>query len=102
MRKSERDWLEIVLASDGDLPAQQRFIEANGLTVFPYIVSGELGRAYQVAKLPYAILIDEEGVLRGKGLINSREHLESLFEAKERSVASVQEYLDNRKEKDVA
>jgi methylamine dehydrogenase accessory protein MauD len=102
MRKSERDWLEIVLASDGDLPAQQRFIEANGLTVFPYIVSGDLGRTYQVAKLPYAILIDEEGVLRGKGLINSREHLESLFEAKERSVASVQEYLDNRKEKDVA
>ena len=102
MRTSEREWLQIVLASDGDLPAQQRFIKANGLTVFPYVVSGELGRAYQVAKLPFAILIDEGGILRGKGLINSREHLESLFEAKKRSVASVQEYLDNRQEKDVA
>jgi len=96
-RRSEHDWLQIVLASDGDLPAQQEFVEANGLAVFPYVLSGELGRAYEVAKLPYAILIDEQGILRSKGLINTREHLESLFEAKERRVASVQEFYENRR-----
>jgi len=31
---------------------------------------------YRVSKLPYAVLIDEEGVLRAKGLVNTREHLE--------------------------
>ncbi|MDP6435795.1 MAG: methylamine dehydrogenase accessory protein MauD [Gammaproteobacteria bacterium] len=102
MRKSERDWLQIVLASDGDLPAQQSFVAAQGLAVFPYVVSAELGLAYQVSKLPYGVLIDAQGTLRSKGLINSREHLESLFEAMERNVASVQEYLDKLQEKEVA
>ena len=37
--------------------------------------------------------IDAEGVIRAKGIVNTREHLESLFEAKERGVASVQEYM---------
>ena len=95
-RKSERHWLRIVLASDGDLSSQQRFIEKHALTVFPYVLSGELGRAFAVGKLPYAILIDEHGILRSKGLINTREHLESLFEAKDRKVATVQDYLEKQ------
>ena len=48
---------------------------------------------FQISKLPYAVLIDETGVIRAKGLINSREQLESLFTAKELGVASVQEFL---------
>ena len=47
---------------------------------------------WQVGKLPYAALIDASGVLRAKGLVNTREHLESLFEAKERGVASIQDW----------
>ena len=31
------------------------------------------------------------------GLINNREHLESLFEAKERGVASIQQFLGNKR-----
>jgi hypothetical protein len=38
-------------------------------------------------------LLDEKGVLVAKGLVNSREHLESLFEAKRLGVASVNEYM---------
>jgi hypothetical protein len=30
------------------------------------------------------------------GIINSREHLESLFEAKERKVASIQDYMNKK------
>jgi methylamine dehydrogenase accessory protein MauD len=41
--------------------------------------------AYQVGKLPYAVLIDASGVIRAKGLVNTREHVESLFEAMERA-----------------
>jgi methylamine dehydrogenase accessory protein MauD len=95
-RRDERDWLEIVLASDGELARQRAFVAAQGLEVFPYVVSTELGRSYQVSRLPFAALIDADGTLRARGIINSREHLESLFEAKRLGVASVQEYLESR------
>ena len=61
---------------------------------FPYVVSPVVGMTYQVGKLPYAVLIDELGIVRAKGLVNSREHLESLLVAKETGYASIQAYLD--------
>ena len=95
-RKSEQDWLQVLLASDGDVAEQQAFIDEYDLSDFTYILSSTLGRTYQVGKLPFAILLDSDGIIRAKGLVNSREHLESLFEAKELGVASVQEYLAER------
>ncbi len=95
-RRSEESWAEIVLASDGDLAEQRAFVREQGLDVFPYVVSAPLGISYQVGRLPYAVLIDPEGIRRARGIINSREHLESLFEAKRLGVASLQEYLEER------
>ncbi|HUY17703.1 MAG TPA: methylamine dehydrogenase accessory protein MauD [Candidatus Binataceae bacterium] len=94
--RSEADWLETVLASDGDLEEQRRFVKNYRLDDFPYLLSGELGMTYRIGKLPYGVLIDGAGVLRAKGLINTREHLESLMEAKQMGVASIQEYLKLR------
>lgn len=95
-RKSERSWLEIVLASDGDMLEQRAFAQREGLTEFRYAVSPALGISYQVGRLPYAVLIDAAGKLGARGLINSREHLESLFEAQRLGVASLQDYLSAR------
>ena len=92
-RKDERGWMDVILASDGDLKEQQEFVRDQGLESIPYVVSAALGLAYQVSRLPFAALIDEQGVLRARGLVNSREHLESLFEAKRLGVASLQEYF---------
>jgi methylamine dehydrogenase accessory protein MauD len=91
--RSEFSWLEIILASDGHPPEHERFVKAQDLGEFPYVLSQDLGMTYRVAKLPYAVLIDETGIVRSKGLINTREHLESLIQAKEMGVASIQEYL---------
>tara|TARA_B110000238_G_C16042426_1_gene402442 strand:- start:37 stop:660 length:624 start_codon:yes stop_codon:yes gene_type:complete len=91
--EAEKDWLSIILASDGEIAEQQHFIEKKGLAAFPYLLSMELGMAFQVGKLPYAVLIDEAGIVRAHGLTNSREHLESLFEAMDRGIGSIQEYL---------
>ncbi len=91
--RTESNWLEILFASDGEPAEHERFVNAQGLGAFPYILSQELGMTYRVGKLPYAVLIDETGVVRAKGLINTREHLESLIQAKEMGVASIQEYL---------
>ena len=93
-RRSAPGGLEIVLASDGDLAEQKAFVREQGLEAFPYVVSTPLGMAFQVSRLPFAALIDAQGVLRARGLINSREHLESLFEAKRLGVASLQDYLE--------
>ena len=92
--QTESRWLELVFASDGDRPEHVEFQRKAGLTDFPYVLSQDLGMAFKVGRLPYAVLIGEDGKVRGKGLVNSREQIESLFEAKELGVASVQQYLD--------
>lgn len=91
--RSERTWLRTVLASDGDEASHRKMIKAHHLDGIPYVVSEALGRAFGVSRLPYAVLIDEQGKVAALGLVNSREHLESLFEAKERGVTSLQQFL---------
>ncbi|MBI2993081.1 MAG: methylamine dehydrogenase accessory protein MauD [Gammaproteobacteria bacterium] len=91
--RSEATWLSIVLASDGEEHDHRGYIAGNGLEGFPYVSSRAFGVAYGVSKLPYAVLVDGSGKVASFGIINSREHLESLFEAKERGVASIQEHL---------
>jgi len=46
-----------------------------------------------VSKLPFAVLIGGDGTLQSKGLVNSREHLESLIEAMDTGVATLQDYM---------
>jgi methylamine dehydrogenase accessory protein MauD len=93
MRKSEADWLEIILASDGEEEQHRSWLKQQKLESWPYVLSPQLGMTMQVAKLPFAALIDEKGILCARGLVNSREHIESLFEARLQGVASIQEYL---------
>jgi methylamine dehydrogenase accessory protein MauD len=95
-RQQERDWLEVVLASDGDPAEHRQFVLDHQLGDFSYVLSPSLGLSYQVSRLPFAALIDRDGVLRARGLVNSREHLESLFEAQRLGVASLQEYFSSR------
>ncbi len=90
---TEKSWLRVVLASDGEMPEHLAFYKQANLDPFPYILSTSLGMSFHISKLPYAVLMDENGVIRAKGLINSREQLESLFTAKELGVASMQDYL---------
>jgi methylamine dehydrogenase accessory protein MauD len=99
---SERKWLDILLSSDGARTDQDAIDREHGLGGFPTLRSTELGLAYRVAKLPYAVLIDSAGVIRSAGLVNTREHLESLFEASERGVASIQDYVRRTRQGEVA
>ena len=91
--QAEKNWLDVILASDGDSTQHLAFYRDQKLQSFPYVLSADLGMTYRVSRLPYAVLLDEHGVIRAKGLINNREQLESLFNAKEIGVASVQDYL---------
>jgi methylamine dehydrogenase accessory protein MauD len=95
-RHQERDWLDVVLASDGDAAEHRQFVLQHELQDCTYVLSPALGLNYQVNRLPFAALIDQAGVLRARGLVNSREHLESLFEAQRLGVASLQEYFASK------
>ncbi len=94
--RAEADWINLVLASDGMELDHQGYVAQYGLQDHPYVVSELLGKTYGVAKLPYAVVIDEQGKVASMGIVNSREHLESLFEAKEHKVASIQDYMQKR------
>jgi methylamine dehydrogenase accessory protein MauD len=91
--RAERDWLRVVLASDGPRAEHEDFVREHDLFDAAYVLSTPLALTYRVGQLPHAVLVDARGVVRSQGLVNSREHVESLFEAMERGVASVQEYL---------
>lgn len=92
IQNQQRDSLRIVFASDGDVIEHQTFIAQHRLEKFPYVLSADVGMAYQISKLPYGVLISESGKIIAHGLVNNREHLESLFEVQRLGVATVQEY----------
>lgn len=98
-RRTESGWLDVMLVSDGDLDEQKTFVRDYDLAELVYIVSADLGISLRIGRLPYVVLLDEHGVIRAQGLVNSREHLESVFEAKERGVASIQQYLEQEGDK---
>jgi methylamine dehydrogenase accessory protein MauD len=92
MARSEK--LELVFGSDGGQSAKHEdYIKRMKIEDYPYVVSMDLGMKFEVGKLPYAVLLDDKGVLRSKGLVNSREHLESLVNAMQSGYESVQDYL---------
>ncbi len=94
--------LRLLLASDGSREEHEAFVAEHGLATRPYLLSTALGLAYQVAKLPYAVLLDAAGVVRATGLVNTREHVESLLEARDHGVASVQEFVARKRDREVA
>jgi methylamine dehydrogenase accessory protein MauD len=100
--RGERRRLDLVLVGDGERDAHAAMAREHGLEGVPLVVSPAVGMGYGVGKLPYAVLVDGEGTVRAKGLVNSREHLESLLAAQEAGVASLQEFLARRQERRVA
>ena len=95
IRTDEKSWLDVILASDGDEAKPREFIRRQKLSAFPYVLSTELGMAYRVQRLPFAVLADKAGVVRAKGLVNNREQLESLFGALSVGAPSLQQYAAN-------
>jgi methylamine dehydrogenase accessory protein MauD len=96
--KSESKRMRLVFASDGaeteaDLQQHRDYVKSLKIEKYPYLISQALGMSYQVSKLPFALLIAADGTLKSKGLVNTREHMESLIEAMDSGVNTVQEYV---------
>ena len=86
--------LELIFASDGDQVAQhEAYVRNLRMQDHPYVLSQSLGLRYGVSKLPFAVLLGADGTLLGKGLVNTREHLESLVESARLGITTVQDYV---------
>jgi methylamine dehydrogenase accessory protein MauD len=91
--RSEQSGVAVVLMGDGDRPSHEAMIAEHRLQEVPFALAPIVGINLGIGRLPHAVLIDREGIIRSKGIVNSREHLESLLIAQETGYASMQDYL---------
>jgi|SRR5882724_842069 len=92
--RHERGSLNVVLLSMGsDLKMHEEFRSRHGLRDLPYVISDDVRTKMNITGVPYALLLDQSGILRSKGLVNSLVHLESLLNRLDQddSVLTVQE-----------
>jgi methylamine dehydrogenase accessory protein MauD len=94
--KSER--LDVLFVGDADPAEQRELIAQFELDEHCFVNGPEVGMTYRIDKLPYAVLLDDAGTIAAKGLVNSREHFESLIVAKESGYATIQSYLKSQSE----
>jgi methylamine dehydrogenase accessory protein MauD len=86
--------LRLIFASDGEeIDQHARYVKDLRIGDYPYILSQPLGMKFAVSKLPFAALIGPDGALRSKGLVNTREHLESLVNSMESGIDTLQDYV---------
>jgi methylamine dehydrogenase accessory protein MauD len=94
---ARREKLDIVFVGDDEVEEQRAMIARLEMQGLPFINGPIVGRTFHVDRLPHAVLIGDDGTVLSKGLVNSREHLESLVTAHEMGVVSVQDYLSHSK-----
>jgi methylamine dehydrogenase accessory protein MauD len=85
--------INLMFVGDDEPAVQHKLIADQDLAAYPFINSGDVGRVFEVDKLPHAVLLDAAGRVLAKGLVNSREHLESLIVSHEMGVRHVQDYI---------
>lgn len=96
--QSEKSRMQLMFASDGadtdrELAQHKSYVTDLHISDYPYIISQQLGMTYEVSKLPFAVLIGSDGTLKSKGLVNTREHMESLIEAMDSGISTLQDFV---------
>lgn len=90
---AHEELLDLMLVGDAPLEEQRALVDKFGLQGLDFVNSPLVGLTFQVGKLPYAVLIGKDSILVAQGLVNNREHLESLVHAAETGIPSIQSYL---------
>lgn len=91
-----REAIDLLCLGDDTDAMQRDLVVRFGLAPSRFVNDPEIGRVLGIDKLPFALLLDASGRIVAKGLVNNREHLESLVVAGETGHVSVQSYLDAR------
>lgn len=98
--QQEKHRLNIVLASfAGDESSNRSYVEEHGLSHLPYVFSFDLAHMFTISGAPYALVVDQAGILRTKGLVNNREHLDSLLNVLDGDYENIQAFWESRARK---
>jgi methylamine dehydrogenase accessory protein MauD len=75
-----RDGLGVLVVNNGHPDAARRWAAKAGVRV-PILIQEkfELSRRYEVFATPFAFLIDEQGIIASKGIVNNRQHIEFVL-----------------------
>ncbi|HWK42761.1 MAG TPA: methylamine utilization protein MauD [Croceibacterium sp.] len=93
VRFAQIEDVELLLVGDGDPHQYRKLADQFGIAPSRFVNSAEVGMAYKVGKVPYAVLIDQAGLISAHGLVNTLEHLESLIISQETGLSSIQQFL---------
>lgn len=78
--KSDRNTTDLVLVSvAGDESENRQFVKRHRLQGVPFVLAPQAAEFYRVAGTPYALLVDEAGIVQAKGIANHLDHLESML-----------------------
>lgn len=94
--REHRTRFRTVFATDGHEQGHSDVAKRYGLAKDDYTVSETLGMTIGIGRVPQAVLLDEGGLVCARGLINTREHLESLLNARETQTATLQSFLSQQ------
>ena len=76
IKRAERKKTSIIIVSN---QASEKNGEYKQLSGCPLIASEALSAKFEVSATPYAIAVDERGIVRAKGIVNHIEHVEALL-----------------------
>ncbi len=95
--RNEHSTTEVVLISlAGDEKMNRDYVSRYKLQGIPFVVSQTIGLQYKVLAPPYGLLIDRDGIVRAKGVVNHLEHLESLINAGESGYPSMESWVQTQ------
>ncbi len=86
----------ILVFSTVDPEKLSDFLGTHHLTQLPIVISPETRAAFGVTGVPYGFALDSHGVVRGKGIVNNNEQLDSLANTFYVSVAAFKQALATR------
>ncbi|MCJ2182154.1 hypothetical protein MTR62_05490 [Novosphingobium sp. 1949] len=96
-RVAASEGADLFFLGDGDLGQYAQMAVRLSIAPDRLAVSSEAGYAFRVGKLPYAVLLRPDGTIAAQGLVNTREHIESLFTPAETGFGTVQDFLGARR-----
>jgi methylamine dehydrogenase accessory protein MauD len=88
--KQEKNLRLILMAFKNDEASNRKYAEERGLSDIQLVASWECGVHFQVLMSPYAILLGGDGTVLSKGLVNNREHLDSILNAADSGYPTIQ------------
>jgi methylamine dehydrogenase accessory protein MauD len=79
--KSDRSTTDVVAVTEDSPSVAREWVARHRLTEVPLVAGFSRAEEFGSLMTPYAIAVDERGIVRGKGLVNHLEHLGSLINA---------------------